>query len=272
MCELMGLSFARPVSADFSIRAFALRSEENADGWGLAWYPDRSLALVKEPLRWDTSTYTRFLETYPGLLSAIYIAHVRHGTVGTQPTHANTHPFARELDGRDWCFAHNGTLLSDEALPTGRFCPVGATDSEHVFCRLLDRIAQRPERLNAEPDWTWLHAELTELNRLGKLNCLLADGRRLFCYHDRAAYKGLSFRPVHLRDGETRRFEDPTVQIDLGGAAVNQGIVVATCPLSASGWRRFQPGELLVLEGGRVRFSSHRPAGDPVLVAPEERR
>ena len=32
MCELMGLSFEQPMSADFSIRAFALRDVENADG------------------------------------------------------------------------------------------------------------------------------------------------------------------------------------------------------------------------------------------------
>src|SRR6185295_11750557 len=50
MCELMGLSFDQPVSADFSLRAFACRDAENPDGWGLAWYPDQSLALVKEAL------------------------------------------------------------------------------------------------------------------------------------------------------------------------------------------------------------------------------
>ena len=52
MCELMGLSFARPISADFSIREFAGRGMENAEGWGLVWYPDRAVAVVKEPVRW----------------------------------------------------------------------------------------------------------------------------------------------------------------------------------------------------------------------------
>jgi glutamine amidotransferase len=146
MCELMALSFARPVSADFSIRAFALRGSENADGWGLAWYPDRSLALVKEPLQWGASAYTGFLESYPNLLSPLYIAHVRHGTTGGKPTHADTHPFARELGGRPYCFAHNGTLEGFERLPLGRFHPVGSTDSEHTFCHLLDRVARRPFR------------------------------------------------------------------------------------------------------------------------------
>ena len=55
MCELMAMSFAEPIAADFSIREFAHRGEENADGWGLAWYPDRSLAIVKEPVRWGSS-------------------------------------------------------------------------------------------------------------------------------------------------------------------------------------------------------------------------
>jgi glutamine amidotransferase len=64
MCELMAVSFARPVSADFSIREFALRGEENASGWGLAWYPDKSLAIVKEPIAWHESMFTRFLENY----------------------------------------------------------------------------------------------------------------------------------------------------------------------------------------------------------------
>ena len=37
MCELMAMSFEAPVSADFSLREFAARGEENPDGWGLGW-------------------------------------------------------------------------------------------------------------------------------------------------------------------------------------------------------------------------------------------
>jgi len=69
MCELMGLSFAKPICADFSLREFSGRGDENADGWGLGWYPDRSLAVVKEPLRWGESRLTQFLETYQGLVA-----------------------------------------------------------------------------------------------------------------------------------------------------------------------------------------------------------
>src|SRR4051794_19048524 len=99
MCELLGLSFAAPVSAEFSFREFAGRDHENPDGWGIAWYPDRSAALVKEPVAWRSSKHNEFLGA---LSSATYIAHVRHKTVGGEPTHADTHPFVRELAGSDY--------------------------------------------------------------------------------------------------------------------------------------------------------------------------
>jgi glutamine amidotransferase len=267
MCELMALSFARPISADFSIREFALRSRENADGWGLAWYPDQSLALVKEPIEWRKSQYTNFLESYPDLQASIYLAHVRHKTRGDKPTHADTHPFAREWGGRDYGFAHNGTLEGPYwELPLGRYHPVGRTDSEHLFCHLLEAVAQRADQLASPESWRWLHGRLAALNAGSKINCLLSDGRRLLCYHDAAGYKGLTFRKVYIQSHETRRFEDPTLHVKLEGASFNHGFVVATCPLSSTGWQRFQPGELLVLEEGVVRFSSHRDSAAPVFA------
>ena len=261
MCELMGLSFARPVSADFSIHEFALRSEQNADGWGLAWYPDRSVAVVKEPVRWQASQYTRFLETYQNLQSRVYIAHVRHKTTGGEATHADTHPFAREWAGWDFCFAHNGTLQGDFwQLPLGRFKPVGGTDSEFLFCNLLDEVSRRDELLDTEPSWRRLSEKLAAVNRWGKLNVLLSDGERLFCYLDAAAFKGLNFREIYIQDNEIRRFEDAGLRMDLAGKAANRGFVIATTPLSSTGWQPFQPGELIVFERGELRFSSRRAA------------
>jgi predicted glutamine amidotransferase len=261
MCELMALGFAEPVSADFSIHEFAIRGEGNADGWGLAWYPDRSLAVVKEPLKWRASRYTEFLESYTHLRSRIYIAHVRHKTTGGEPTHADTHPFAREWAGREYCLAHNGTLADVFRLPLRRFRPVGHTDSEHFFCYLLDEIATWEGGLAAEESWPRLHRKLAEVNRLGKLNCLLSDGRRLCCYHDAAGWKGLTFRKVHLGQDKPRRFEDPGVSIDVAGGKYNEGLVIATVPLSETGWHPFRPGELLVIADGQIRYSSHREHG-----------
>lgn len=261
MCELLGLSFDQPISADFSIRQFSLRDTDNANGWGIAWYPDRSVAIVKEPIEWRQSAHTKFLETYPGLRSRIYIAHVRHQTTGGLPTQADTHPFSRELGGREFCFAHNGTLLRFEELALGRFHPVGGTDSEHAFCHLLDSIAERGEMLCNRTSWEWLHRQLLALNQQGKLNCLISDGQRLFCYHDTGAWKGLTLRRLSIRNQEERRFEDVGMAVDVkrntDSLPSNHGYVVATCALSETGWKSFVPGELIVFEGGNISFSSH---------------
>jgi len=261
MCELMAMSFATPISADFSIRAFAPRDEQNPHGWGLGWYPDQSLAIVKEPLRWRESPHAGALEANPHLLSRIYLAHVRDKSRGGLPTHADTHPFARELMGREYCLAHNGTLAEAVFdLPLGPARPLGATDSEHLFCHLLHRLAARGAHLDAEDDWHWLHQTLAEIDELGTLNVLLSDGRRLFCYHDATEWKGLNFRMLRFRDHQARHFGDEDMTIDLEADALNRGIVVASRSLGGSSWHSFRPGELLVFEAGAVRFSSHRGA------------
>jgi predicted glutamine amidotransferase len=257
MCELMALSFAQPISADFSIHEFALRGEENASGWGLAWYPDQSLAIVKEPIAWHESKFTRFLETYAGLVAPTYIAHVRHQTTGGSPTHADTHPFAREWAGRDYAFCHNGTIEEyARRYAIDRFRPIGATDSEHVFCHLLDQISRTGQPLETDESWRWLHGKLRSINESGTLNCLMSDGRRLFCYHDAAKYKGLCFRNITLYAEGPRHFEDQTVEIEVESATPNHGFVIATRALSPSGWTPFDGGELIVLEDGAIRFSS----------------
>ncbi len=260
MCELMGLSFDRPMSADFSIRAFALRDVENADGWGLAWYPDRSLCVVKESLTWRQSGYSKFLETYNGLNSRIYVAHVRHKTIGGIPTHADTHPFSRECFGREFCFAHNGTIRGHASLPLGRFQPVGTTDSEQVFCHILELIASRNEHLQDEVGWRWLHATLQSINQAGSLNCLLTDGQRLFAYRDIKGWKGLALRKVRFREDDARVFEDSTMELTMAGEADSHGFIVATCPLTETGWHHFAPGHLAVVEAGTLRFSSQTAA------------
>jgi glutamine amidotransferase len=94
------------------------------------------------------------------------------------------------------------------------------------------------------------------------LNCLLSDGQRLFAYHDLAQYKGLCLREVHIHSDETRHFGDAEVNIDLAseaGKPLNHGYVIATKPLSSTGWQCFQGGELIVLEAGTIQYSSHAP-------------
>jgi len=270
MCELMGLCFAQPVLADFSMHAFAGGDADNPDGWGVAWYPDRSLSLVKESLTWRRSGFAQFLEKYPGLESRIFIAHIRKQTTGGQPTHADTHPFSREFHGQEYCFAHNGTIRNYRELDTTLFQPIGSTDSERVFCHLLSSAEHDRVALNTEDGWAWLLRFLQQINAAGSINCLLSDGERLFIYRDVWGWKGLALRKIRFRNQDQRRFEDETSEVSVTGDFANSGFVCATRPLSATGWHVLARGSLTVLEGGNLRFSSdvgedacHTPAEHP---------
>jgi glutamine amidotransferase len=139
-----------------------------------------------------------------------------------------------------------------------RFRPLGQTDSEHVFCHLLDAIASHLGDLQTEKSWSWLHAKLLSMNRHGRMNFLLSDGRSLFCYHDLAGHKGLTWRPLPGHTPQPSRLEDRDLKIELDAAPATRGMVVATCPLSGTGWKTVRPGELLVVQDGKLAFSQQQ--------------
>jgi len=51
MCELLAMSFNLAVRPNISFREFRHRGEKNRDGWGIAFYPDESAQIIKEPIR-----------------------------------------------------------------------------------------------------------------------------------------------------------------------------------------------------------------------------
>lgn len=259
MCELLGMSFNGPVSAEMSVNTFAAADLDNADGWGMAWYAGPSLALVKEPLRWRQSSYAEFLQNYERAHSPLIIAHVRHATVGGTPNRADSHPFTRELFGKEYCFAHNGTIRDPlDDLPLGRFLPVGQTDSERIFCQLLEQIAQRGRGPENRHDFRWLHHLFTRINPYGKLNLLFSEGQRLFCYRDQVWGKGLHMRSMAVNNHKPRRLQDPTLAMDLHDPEQRQGIILATRPLDDAPWRPLHHGELIVVHHGKLEYSSSR--------------
>ncbi|MFH7417017.1 class II glutamine amidotransferase, partial [Pseudomonas syringae group genomosp. 7] len=71
------------------------------------------------------------VQRYP-IKTEVVICHIRQANVGNVCL-SNTHPFVRDLWGRNWCFAHNGQLAN--ITPGATFYPqVGDTDSEAAFC------------------------------------------------------------------------------------------------------------------------------------------
>ncbi len=256
MCELLGMSFNQAVKPSLSFRGFRHRGEENPDGWGLAFYPDKAVQIFKEPKKTSESTLSKFIRDYPEISSKLFIAHVRRGSV-CKIAYMNTHPFSRELNGKAYTFAHNGTLSSFEKLPTGRFRKIGCTDSEQVFCHILNSIEEESITQWTYEKFRWLVEKLREINELGNFNCIFSDGEYLFCYYDQNSYNGLCFVHRKASYGQVQLLdEDFEVNLAEEKDPTQTGFIIATRRLTNERWENFYPGELIVFRNGDIIFSS----------------
>jgi predicted glutamine amidotransferase len=268
MCELLGMECNVPTDIVFSFTALSMRGGKTAahsDGWGLALYQGNFARLLLEPAPACDSSLARYVRDNP-IPTLLAVAHVRKRTVGAAGLQ-NTHPFKRVLWGRDWIFAHNGTLPEVRARPLGDFTPVGETDSEHAFCWLLSEVraafpsgypGDRPEDL-----WRCVAELGGRLGAEGTCNFLLADGRHLFarcatklCYVIRQA----PFGRATLRDADMR--------VDFSALTTpdDRVVVVATEPLTSDeSWTAGEPSTLWVFRDGRLQASlpSRDPEGRP---------
>jgi glutamine amidotransferase len=259
MCELLGMSANTPTDIVFSFTGLMQRGGRTGphrDGWGIAFYEGRGLRLFQDPAASSESEVARLVQRYP-IKSETVIGHIRQANVG-EVCLANTHPFVRELWGRNWCFAHNGQL-SGLSVPPGFYRPVGDTDSEAAFCDLLNRLrsafAEPPALAGLLP---LLVGACEEYRALGVFNCLLSDGDWLFsfCSSKLASItRRAPFGPAQLKDAELSvDFQAETSPDDVVS-------VIATEPLTANEcWQPYQPGEWRLWRGGECVARGRSPA------------
>jgi glutamine amidotransferase len=264
MCELFGLSSSADVGIRYSLHEFAKHgglTHRNKSGWGIAFHKRRDALLVKEPVPASDSPWVRFIESHP-IRTTCAIAHVRAATVG-EPDYPNTHPFIRELGGQRHVFAHNGSLddvFRRYTLETGRFRPIGETDSEYAFCRLLERLAplwqDREDPPPLEDRLSTVAGFARDLRALGPANFLYSDGETLFAHAHRRRWEqngGYSEpRPPGLSllslDGAELRTRGLDVAGDDGDVALT---VVASVPLTDGPWEPLEEATVLALSGGK---------------------
>src|SRR5689334_451880 len=164
MCQLLGMNCNVPTDICFSFEGFCARggtTADHADGWGIAFFEGRGCRTFLDAHPSTTSPIAELVRRYP-IKSKHVIAHIRKATQGNVALE-NCHPFQRELWGRYWVFAHNGTLKDLPAAPGRFYRPVGATDSEAAFCHLLEHLRERfPD---GKPPLPALHGALAERTR-----------------------------------------------------------------------------------------------------------
>lgn len=264
MCELFAMSAKYPSTVQLSLEEFSRHgglSGPHKDGWGIAWYEERDIRLVKEALPAADSPCVRFIQSNP-IVSSFVISHVRKATRGALALR-NCQPFVRELGGVWHSFAHNGDLADierDARLRAGAYRPVGETDSELAFCALLERLrglwlADGPPTVEAR--LLVLEGFAAELRGLGPANFLYCDGDALFAHADRRHQVDGTIRPPGLwrlarhcaAGGELTA---AGLRIESLGAAQDV-VLIASVPLSAENWIPLNTGEILVARAGHLR-------------------
>ena len=253
MCELLGMSANIPADIRFSLTGLMQRggiTAQHTDGWGISFYEKKACRHFVDDRPIAHSPIARFIKSYP-IKSPLIISHIRKANRGCVCVQ-NTHPFLRELWGRQWSYAHNGQLKGIKKLKLKRFRPVGTTDSEHAFCWLMEQIAERfsdsPKR--NETLWQFINDKCCYLAEFGAFNMLLADAKHLYAFcSTKLVYleRRTPFSHAKLKDVElTMNFQHINDEND-------QFIIVATEALTHNEtWHRLGRHDLLVLSEGKI--------------------
>jgi len=265
------MSASVPADVRFSLEEFSRHgglTGPHKDGWGIAYYAQGDVRLVKEPLPAHDSACLRFIQDHP-FAAALVVSHIRKATQGALSL-PNCQPFARELGGAMHVFAHNGDL--DHArlrarLAPGFHRPVGETDSEYAFCALLGRLEKLwLSRVGVPPleaRRAVVAAFAEELRALGPANFLYSDGDALFAHGHKRKHDKEGIRPPGLHvlcrrcaqeSGATAALATEGLEIRPREAGEQEVVIFASVPLTKeSGWRALGEGELVVARDGEIR-------------------
>ena len=252
MCQLLGMNCATPTDITFSFRGFSQRAgvtSDHCDGFGIAFFEDKACRLFVDNQSAVESPIAELIRNYP-IKSRNVIAHIRKATQG-KINLENSHPFSRELWGRQWIFAHNGDLHDFNPTLSGRFTPVGNTDSERAFCYLLDQLVLKFGYHEPKLDQIFdLLADISpKIAEHGTFNFCLSNGQALFSYAITKLHwlvREYPFKPAQLIDLD--------VEVDFSQVTTPEDrvAVITTEPLTQNEtWTAFVPGEMILFQDGR---------------------
>jgi predicted glutamine amidotransferase len=259
LCELFALSSQLATRVTFSLEEFSQHGVGRgrlADGWGLAFYDGPDAQVFREPRPAASSEWMKFILSH-SYYSNCVMSHIRQASIGSIALR-NTQPFSRVLRGKRHVFCHNGDLADiQNRIRLETFLPIGETDSEYGFCRLMDRLSTL---------WQWeapglderidvISEVLVELSCLGPTNVLYSDSEFLYAFshkrtqaNGRLEAPGLYYQERHC-DCDPDALQDSGVQIH---NMAQDLVLFASVPLSTEGWRAAAASQLIVVKHGKI--------------------
>jgi glutamine amidotransferase len=275
MCELFGISSREPTTVQISLSEFARRGGQTGphiDGWGIAFFGDGDVQLIREPKPSADSAHLRFIHDQH-IPSALVIAHIRRATQGSVCLR-NTQPFTRELGGRPHIFVHNGDLLDIHRridLRDSPYRPIGDTDSEHAFCFLLSLLqplwrGKQPPSLEQRFDVFKRFA--TRMSELGAANFLYCDSDYLFVHSHYRKCNDNSVCP-HGLFMLTRRCHEHEMLAGIEVESEQEMVMLASAPLSDEQWESLPEHTALAIQNGRVILRYDRATHATEALSPQ---
>lgn len=279
MCELFAMSSLFPTAVSSSLQELAQHGGTTGvhqDGWGLAFYDDNDVQLIREAGAANHSHYLQFIRER-GFLSSLVLGHLRFATQGGIAL-KNTQPFYRELGGRGHVFAHNGDLQGiqfSSVSQTGTFRPIGETDSEQAFCFLMnlmrdiwlsETVPPLTERLEVVSEFARI------IRQFGPANFIYSDGEFLFVHgHKRKQKDRKGFYPPGLYTltrscvYERQSISQLIPELSCEGT-MQYVLLVATIPLTQEKWIPLAEGDILAIAQGKIISSRVSLRSHPVSL------
>lgn len=243
MCELLAMSANVPTDICFSFSGLMQRGGNTGphkDGWGITFYEGKGCRSFKDPKPSAQSPIADLVTKYP-MKSETVVCHIRQANSGAVCLE-NTHPFIRQMWGKNWTYAHNGQLKGFEIqLPIKLHLPIGTTDSEHAFCWILDQLHYKfgTEQPTPKVLFNFIASLANKIDSLGVANIIISDGAYLFAYCSNNLHwitRRAPFGKASLIDAEMAvDFNQETTEKDIV-------TVIATQPLTDDEkWHKMKP-------------------------------
>jgi glutamine amidotransferase len=251
-----------PTDICFSFAGFQARggiTDVHTDGWGIVFFEGKGVRQFLDSQASAQSPIAELVRNYP-IKSENVIAHIRKATQGKIALE-NTHPFQRALWGYYWIFAHNGNLPNFSPNLNEGEQPVGETDSEKVFCLILNGLRSRFGNTypGAEEVFNAIKELILPFATQGALNFLLSNGDFLIAHSSTKLSYIIRKAPFSVAS-----LKDQNMIIDFSSVTTDddQVAVIATEPLTENEvWKPITPGTLVLFEKGLLKLSTETIPG-----------